>query len=71
MNMGVSWKFIPKGAPWYGGFWERLIGIIKFTLKKIIGRLFIDLETLQTVITEVEAILNDTPLTYILSNLDD
>ena len=19
---GVDWKFIPKHAPWFGGFWE-------------------------------------------------
>lgn len=37
-NMRVNWKFITKAAPWYGGFWERLIGITKFILKKIIGR---------------------------------
>ncbi|XP_061171676.1 uncharacterized protein LOC133181152 [Saccostrea echinata] len=70
-NMGVNWKFFPKAAPWYGGFWERLIGITKSTLKKIIGRSYIDLETLQTVVTEVEAIVNDRPLTYVSSNLED
>ncbi|XP_062590223.1 uncharacterized protein LOC134251820 [Saccostrea cucullata] len=69
--MGVNWKFIPRAAPWYGGFWERLIGITKTTLKKIIGRSYIDLETLQTVVTEVEAIVNDRPLTYVSSNLED
>ncbi|XP_065905584.1 uncharacterized protein [Dysidea avara] len=25
----VTWSFIPKRAPWYGGFWERLIGLTK------------------------------------------
>ena len=31
---GVEWSFIPKHAPWFGGFWERLIGLTKSTLKK-------------------------------------
>lgn len=34
----IKWKFIPKGVPWQIGFWERMIGIIKKTLKKVIGK---------------------------------
>ena len=34
----VEWRFIPKKAPWFGGFWERLIGLTKTTLKKVLGR---------------------------------
>ena len=26
---GVTWKFIPRKAPWFGGFWERLVGLTK------------------------------------------
>jgi len=26
MHKGTVWKFIPKRAPWHGGFWERLLG---------------------------------------------
>ena len=70
-NAGVDWQFIPERAPWYGGWWERLIGITKRTLKKILGRALVDLETLQTVVTEVESILNDRPLTYVSSSLED
>ena len=58
-NRGTTWKFIPKRAPWYGGFWERLIGLTKMTLKKVLGRTFISLTGLQTVVTEIEAVLND------------
>ena len=37
-TLGVQWKFIPKRAPWYGGFWERLIGLTKMALKKVLGK---------------------------------
>ena len=68
---GTEWKFIPKRAPWFGGFWERLIGLTKSTLKKILGRTHATLSSLQTIVVEVEALLNDHPLTYISCDLDD
>ena len=37
-TMGIQWKFIPKRAPWYGGFWERLIGLTKTALRKVLGK---------------------------------
>ena len=40
---GVTWKFIPKRAPWYGGFREQLIGLTKASLKKVLGRLYVSL----------------------------
>jgi hypothetical protein len=33
---GTSWKFIPKRAPWYCGFWERMVGLTKNCLKKVL-----------------------------------
>ena len=68
---GTVWQFIPKRAPWYGGFWERLIGLTKTTLKKVLGRTFISLIALQTIVVEVEAILNDRPITYTSTDLND
>ena len=59
------WQFIPKHAPWYDGFWERLIGLTKAALKKVLGWAFISLATLQTMVVEMEAHLNNWPLTYI------
>ena len=68
---GVQWKFIPKRAPWYGGWWERLIGLTKMCLKKVLGRSRISLVVLQKLIVEVEATLNDRPLTHVSSDLSD
>ena len=68
---GVFWNFIPSRAPWYGGFWERLIGLTKQALKKTLGRAFVTLPVLETVIVEVESMLNSRPLTYVSSDLAD
>ena len=70
-NRGVIWQFIPKRAPWFGGFWERLIGLTKKSLKKILGRSFVTVSELQTIVVEIEAILNDRPLTYLSSDVQD
>ncbi|XP_064632760.1 uncharacterized protein LOC135491050 [Lineus longissimus] len=67
----VEWKFIPKRAPWFGGFWERLIGVTKMTLKKVLGRAFVSADELQTVLAEIEAVINDRPLTYVSSDSND
>ena len=37
-NQGKAWQFIPKRAPWFGGWWERLIGLTKTILTKFLGR---------------------------------
>ena len=60
-----------KCVPWYGGFWECLIGVMKSSLKKVLGRTFATLSTIQTIIVEIEGILNDRPLTCISSDVKD
>ncbi|GBM03007.1 hypothetical protein AVEN_14521-1 [Araneus ventricosus] len=34
----IQWKFIPPSSPWWGGFWERLIGLLKTILRKVLGK---------------------------------
>ena len=68
---GTTWKFIPKKAPWFGGFWERLIGLTKTAIKKTLGRAHVSLLVLQTIVVEVELILNNRPLTYLSDDVRD
>ena len=70
-HQNVTWQFIPKRAPWYGGFWERLIGLTKQAGKRTLGRTFVTLPELETVVVEVEAMLNNRPLTYVSSDYAD
>jgi len=56
--------FIPKQSPWFSRSWERLIRLTKSALKKALGCKHATLVSLQTIVTEVEAVLNNHPLTY-------
>ena len=66
-----QWKFIPYRAPWFAGWWERLILLTKNAIKKVLGRSFVNSDTLHTIITEVESTLNNRPLTYISKDIAD
>lgn len=68
---GIRWKFIVKRAPWHGGFYERLIGSVKTSIRKVIGKQKITAKELRTLVTDVEAFLNDRPLTYVSPDLSD
>ena len=57
-------------APWWGGFWERLIQSVRRSLRKSIGRSHLTYEQLQTLIVEVEAISNSRLLTYVADDQD-
>jgi hypothetical protein len=58
----VEWRFIPKRAPWYGGFWERLVGMAKEALSKILGRSKPTHSAFRALVADAEAVLNDRPL---------
>lgn len=70
-NNGITWQFIVERAPWWGGFYERMVGLLKRCLKKILGKALLTLIELTTIVTEVEAVLNSRPLTYVYSDIED
>ena len=67
----ITWKFIPKRSPWWGGLYERLIAMTKTSLKKTLCRSCISYMEMSTVLTEIEATLNDRPLTHLSSSIND
>ncbi|XP_069164575.1 uncharacterized protein [Procambarus clarkii] len=59
------WKFIPPRAPWNGGFYERMVETVKKCLRKTLHQQKINLTELQTLVVEIEAQVNNRPLTYL------
>ncbi|GBM47722.1 hypothetical protein AVEN_16318-1 [Araneus ventricosus] len=68
-NQKITWKFIVERGAWWGGFYERLVKSVKECLRKVLGRALLSFEELSTILTEVEAVLNSRPLTYVYNDL--
>lgn len=69
-NFHVEWKFLPPRAPWMGGFYERLIGVVKNCIRKVLYKKRITEDELMTILTEVEMRVNNRPITYMSDDLD-
>ena len=61
----IKWEFILEKSPWWGGFYERLIGITKLCLKKCMGKSRLTYDETVTFSIEAESIVNSRPLTYV------
>ena len=62
-NKGIKWTFNRERAPWWGGYFERLVQSVKRCLKKILK----NAKVTRTVLVEIEATLNSRPLTFVSS----
>lgn len=68
---GVDWKFNPPGASHFGGVWERMIRSVRRVLKSVLLQQQLDDDSLHTILCEVEAILNDRPITQLSEDPND
>ncbi|CAK1589447.1 unnamed protein product [Parnassius mnemosyne] len=67
----IKWRFIPPRTPWWEGWWESLIRVLKEMLRRILGRQRLTWVELDTVLCDCEAVINSRPLTYVSTCTDD
>ena len=58
----IEWNFIPDRSPHWGGFYERLIGILKQTLRKLLRASTVTYDEFGYLLSEAERSVNDRPL---------
>ena len=73
LRLGIDWqwRFHPPYASHFGGVWERHIRTIRKILNSLLAQQTFSLETLQTLLCEIEAIINNRPLTPVSSDAYD
>ena len=66
----ARWTFIPARSPWWGGWWERMVGTVKSALRKTLHLSALTLDELATVLADLEGVINRRPITYVSDNPD-
>ena len=61
----ISLELVLQKSPWWGGFYEKLTGITKMLLKKVVGNARLSYDELVTAICKLENSINSRPLTYL------
>ena len=58
-NQEIKWQFNLSRAPWWGGQYERIIGVLKQSMYKVIGKTTLTFNELEEVLLDVEQTLNN------------
>ena len=64
------WKFNLAKAPWWGGQFERMIGLTKQMLYKSLGNAYLTISELEEIALDFEITLNNRPLTYVGNDIE-
>ena len=60
----IKWKFILGASPWWGGFYERMVKVVKTSLNKVMRKSKLSYKKLETVLIQIESIVNSRSLTF-------
>lgn len=67
----IEFRFIPARSPNFGGLWEAAVKSFKTLLKRTIGTRSLVYDEMQTMLVQIEAVLNSRPLTPISHDPND
>lgn len=67
----IQWHFIPPRTPHFGGMWEAAVKSFKQHLKRTVGDTLFCYESFNTLLCEIEAVLNSRPLTPMSADPSD
>ncbi|XP_052743215.1 uncharacterized protein LOC128199140 [Bicyclus anynana] len=70
-EQGINFHFIPCYSPTFGGLWEAAVKSTKYHLRRVVQNSLLTYEQLNTVLCEIEAVLNSRPLLSLSSDPDD
>ena len=64
-RQGITWQFNLSRALWWGGQYERVVGLVKGALCKSVGQGQLTFSELKEVLLDVGVALNNRPLSYV------
>lgn len=67
----IQWINIPARSPHFGGLWESMVKQFKHHFYRALSSTYLLIDELQTLVAEVEAILNSRPLTPLSTSPED
>ena len=62
---GIESNFTPARAPWFGAVYERLIGVLKRELTKLVGQTALTYHELSHTLAQIEGVINNRPLVQV------
>lgn len=71
LQRGITWMFNTHAASHHGGVWERQIRTVRKVLSSVTKQQILDEEGLQTLLCEVESIINHRPITTVSNDPTD